>query len=311
MRKCNCWSSTSRQAAINSRSAAIPANCGSTFGDAIAHALNDPLERIVLSQHAVDPSQGFVIHYTTIQGMVKMLDKQQMRMYNADQANDPSEGSFFDTHLELPDRLAWAQQETPSSAYIASFIIPDFAGSLQDDLIYWRTYGNDGRGCSLKLLAPASNLYRVQYGAGAVTQTRRALIPVLDRLTPLAELDEGVAMLLSEIVWEALGVLRFLYKPDAYDYERECRVVLPNIRVEQSDILFDYSSAAGNEEVVRDYYEHETLRLHRLFGSGTTVTLGPVVANRHVPKRAVEILTTRMGMIDIPVIDSDVSYRGK
>ena len=81
-------------------------------GDAIAHALNDPLERIVLSQHAVDPSQGFVIHYTTIQRMVKMLDKQQMRMYNADQANDPSEGSFFDTHLELPDRLAWAQQET-------------------------------------------------------------------------------------------------------------------------------------------------------------------------------------------------------
>ena len=196
--------------------------------DAIAHALNDPLERRSFS--ASTPStrrSGFVIHYTTIQRMVKMLDKQQMRMYNADQANDPSEGSFFDTHLELPDRLAWAQQETcRSSAYIASFIIPDFAGSLQDDLIYWRTYGNDGRGCSLKLLAPASSLYRVQYGAGAVTQTRRALIPVLDRLTPLRRVGQKEwQCCYPRLSGRLSAFLRFLYKPDAYDYERECRVV--------------------------------------------------------------------------------------
>ncbi len=283
----------------------------SYIGEVIANALNDLLAATVLSHHAVDSSQQFVIHYTSVPRMIRMLDKMQMRMYNADQANDPSEGSFFDHHLDLPASLAWAQQESPSYAYVASFVIPDLTKSLEDDLIYWRTYGGGGRGCSLKLLAPASKLYKVQYGAGAVARTRSALVPVLDVLTPLFSLDEGVGKFLSEIVREALGVLRFLYKHSSYRYERECRFVVPSVGVEESKRSFDHSLGQGDGDVGRHYYEHEALTMPQLLGSGTSVTFGPAVSNGRALKRSVQILTSRMGVSGIQISDSELSYRGK
>ena len=102
-----------------------------------------------------------VIHYTRLDTIVAMLGraaKQQdafLRLNDSSSFNDPDEGQFFTGNLALPSKHRWVMEGSTSHAYVASFIIPDDKLDLSDDLMFWRTYGREGEGCSLVLSAPS------------------------------------------------------------------------------------------------------------------------------------------------------------
>ncbi len=166
----------------------------------------------------------------------------------------------------------------PSHAYIASFISPlsNNGRDMSDNLVFWRTYGREGEGCSLKLSVPSCRLRKVLYGADAARVTECAILPILAILSPLAGIDEHTQRILTEAIWEPLERVRYLYKSEAYDYEDEHRFVVHKSDVDEGDICFDYSGNGDGQMRVRHYCEQEDLNIHKILVSGTCSRLARV-----------------------------------
>lgn len=263
------------------------------------------LRMLVESRHELDEVEvgqpNIVIHYTSIDALVCMLrtateqpSQSSLRLYDSNHFNDPDEGNFFDRNIKLPSRLraALAMATYSPHAYVASFIIPNTiprtrgAGTLRDmgdNLVFWRAYGDEGKGCSLNLVVPKSPLRKVLYGREAVRQARGILVPVLqdifDFMEPLFRLPSGQDMQvhLAQTVASHLDKLRYLYKSEAYAYERECRYVIPEVDAKKGLIRFEYEKRDSGLHRVRHYYEVDDLNVKNTFVTGSMITLGPRV----------------------------------
>ena len=269
------------------------------------------MDDLVLHFHALPEPQHLVIHYTSIANMFCMLDKGVILLYDSDNANDPNEGTFFSTYLDIPSEFSWARQPTISHAYTASFVIPADGEKRNDNLVYWRTYGREGGGCSLELLAPPSRVRKVLYGPEAVQKTRMVLLPVFEILDRLARIDDTVREHMATTVWHALGAIRYLYKDQAYEYENECRFVIPSVEVKPHEVSFDYGDSARLPARVRHYYKHEALSLADLLkSSDTSITFGPTVKDTSILERSLTILLQRMKLYGVKIRPSEIAYRG-
>ena len=165
----------------------------------------------IFTDTALDCKQPpeYVIHYTTVATVVSMLqaqaikrkhgdipDKEQgqqgtsLRLYDSAHFNDPDDGTYLGRHLSQSGQHDWVIPSTRTHAYIASFIIPDDdPDSASDDLVFWRTYGRDGEGCSLKLRTPTAHVRRVLYTAEELGCTERLLCPVLAGIPHIGSLQ--------------------------------------------------------------------------------------------------------------------------
>ena len=121
-----------------------------------------------------------LVHYTTWNNVLEMLKENQetpiMRMYNYEQSNDPEEGqikppeweaiekearsTWIDSILKNGDRRR-GDMTLELNTYGCSF--SSGPSGVEDDLTYWRLYGNDGQGCSLKISGPSERVYKVRY----------------------------------------------------------------------------------------------------------------------------------------------------
>ena len=241
-----------------------------------------------------------VIHYTSLASLVSMLQKAEkrgsssLRLYDSNHFNDPDEGNFFDRTIKLPRKLKTELLDTNYSphAYIASFIIPHIKPrtrdarskrDMSDNLVFWRVYGDEGMGCSLKLVVPRDRLRRVLYGPDAVKQTRQILVPflesILNCLSPLLKLSLAIDIRqhLIRAVAGHMDNIRYLYKSEAYDYERECRLVVPEVDTDENLIVFQHEERDGYGMRIRHYYEVDELEVMNTFVTGSLITLGPRV----------------------------------
>ena len=200
-------------------------------------ALEDVLKYLIAERHKVEESENkFVIHYTSIAALVSMLqdaskkeqergdkepepeptpgdEKSSLRLYDSVHLNDPDEGNYFARHFNLPEKYDWMGKKDVSHAYIVSFILPNSKEDMSNNLIFWRTYGQEGEGCSLSLSVPRSRLQKVLYGTKEVKSTAEALMPVLDLLEPLVKIDNPLIQeKLAETVWKSLEKIRYLYR---------------------------------------------------------------------------------------------------
>ena len=149
------------------------------------------------------PEDDYVVHYTSMAALVSMLQdateerlrgkKALWRLYDSFHLNDPDEGTYFDRSLNLQERYSWLKKEhgDVTHAYIASFVLPNAYKTEEDvsnSLLFWRAYGREGEGCSLRLPIQRSLLQRVLYGSDRVknaTETLRSLLdPLLDSVEP-------------------------------------------------------------------------------------------------------------------------------
>ena len=298
-------------------------NLASSYVDQmVCPALRDVLNNLCIYKVEEPESEenNFVIHYTRITALVSMLkdarnrDKKfSFRLYDSVHLNDPDEGEYFTRNFNLPrtKKYAWLGKKDLGHAYIASFIIPDSKEDMSDKLLFWRTYGEEGEGCSLSLPIPRSKLQKVLYGPRCLTRAVKELKSVLDLLNPLIINNNPLIQeYLATTVWESLGRIRYLHKDDAYEYEKECRFVITELDVPDKDEIFFDDKDLNNSPIrIRHYYEHEDLEIINLLATGSSVRLGPRVPHPDNICYYLNALRQRAGLTSQEIKISKIPYR--
>ena len=278
-------------------------------------------------RHKIDPKFGEdiidVIHYTSIGTLVSMLQQAEknkqnasLRLYDSVHFNDPDEGNYFYRDPNLPGKYDWLGEKKESHAYIASFVFnPE--KDMSDNLVFWRTYGREGEGCSLKLRIPRDQLRKVLYGDCEVNSTWKDLGPVLDGLYPALYplvnineqvLKETIQKILAEATWKSLARLRYLYKSKAYEYEGECRFVTPELDANKDKICFEYQEQ-NNSPRIRHYYEDDALKVENILTTGSLITLGPCVPHPYNMSYYIKSLLTKAELPGPAIKTSEIPYR--
>ena len=295
-------------------------------GKRLAEALKDFFPEIE-KRHKIESGNGdeetiTVVHYTSIDTVFSMLEKasigdkeNSLRLFDSAHLNDPDEGNYIVRNV--PEKYAWLKQngKRATHAYLASFIINDTKADMSDNLVFWRTYGREGGGCSLSVPIPRSQLKRIIYGSEEIEETIKLLSPVLDYLDPLLKikkesLRKDIISALAEIVWKPLERFRYLYKSDAYRYENECRLVLDKSDLlDKGKIHFELQAQNNSSKRIRHYYINEKLAVERLLISGSSITLGPCVENLYNVIYCLEELKQKAGLVGAEIKTSKIPYR--
>ena len=262
------------------------------MGIKLREALNHLIDDLINKHHKVEPTESdkiYVIHYTSAKNLLSMLqfrsfdsEPSSLRLYDSVSSNDPDEGKYLVRNLVNPtNTYSWLTKNEVSHAYITSFIIPDPKKDMSDNLVFWRAYGQEGEGCSLLLHVPHSQLRKVCYG-DEIEETITVLKSVLEHVDSLVNvckhesIREIISKHLSNLIWESMEKIRYLYKSEAYRYENECRCVVVESDIEdKSSICFEYSNQNNSPTDIRHYFEIKELKLDKLLITGSSITIGP------------------------------------
>ena len=290
-------------------------------------ALTDVLPDIErLHEVRADSANGKAkgVHYTTIGVLMQLLQSQgsaapgTIRLYDSMHLNDPDEGNYLPRRVSAESQFAWLADQhdlrgrdeidSPVNeiAYLASFVAGDKAS---DNLVFWRTYGREGRGCSIVCSLETKRLQQVIYGDD-VKNTIELLRPILTALTPVVVAnDESVATLLAATVWSSLRSILYLYKSRAYAYEDERRCVRPSSEVKPEEISYEYQDEPFGMPRIRHYLELSELSINDLLPSGSLITLGPCVPQPNHIRRRLSTIANRTLEGRPEIRPSEIPYR--
>lgn len=305
--------------------------------------LFEAIPELVLYDDSLE-SKSCLVHYTTWKNARDMLDVDVnreplvLRMYNYEQSNDPEEG-----RIKPPE---WKKVEEDAACLAEKFLEHDnrqteeipLEGStygcsfssgtsdvIEDDLTYWRLYGNDGRGCSLKI--PTADIvgedkarlraYKVRYRDrdpdNRSDSEKKEDKQVAERLKTLLETAEEavsrapkkykfkVCKTIAEGLYQIIHGYCHLIKNRAYEDEREWRII--RVRPGSDKIRYDTRS----DYLVRRYIEGPALR--DVLISHSAITIGPTVPNRGAARSYFKHLAGRHGLEHVKVRISDKTYR--
>ena len=268
---------------------------------------------------ASDDGELYIVHYTGLDTLFSILrdfgrdSKGFLRMYDSFHLNDPEEGSF----LTRPSELGIEESETTAAhAYVASFVIFDESDDREfgdeDNLTYWLAYGREGRGCSIKFPVRHDRFRRVLYGQTDAQRTMEMLdvSSILDCIGPLTDIQPAELKRIHRAVWANLERIRYLYKGEAYSYERECRLVKSAIDVNLgNEVAFEPEEQPDSSFRIRHYYEDDDLRIDRILTTGSRITLGPLVARPDNIRLYIRNLLDKAGLAGPKVKPSRIPYR--
>ena len=239
-----------------------------------------------------------VTHYTSLSAARSMLmalstgQGASFRLYDTAHSNDPDEGNYLVKALSSDKGYGWlAAGNIVGHAYVTSFVGPE-ERDMSDELFLWRTYGKEGSGCSFTLNASSGMLRRVRYGSNGVDDAKSLLRPILEAVAPLAQAREDFGKTLSRVIWQNLEGVRYLYKHEAYKFEKEYRVVIleqsPN--VDPGLVHFEPCESNGSLVQVRHYYELDELALEKTMTSRSFLNVGPSVTDKYSVRLYLESL---------------------
>ena len=250
---------------------------------------------------ADDRNKSLVIHYTSISTVFSMLqhaangEKTSLRLYDSVHLNDPNEGHILVKYFEEQHDWLRLEQEHPSCAYIASFIKPRSDSDIRDyadKLLFWLTHGDQCKGCSLVLTIPNNRLRTVSYNTEEAALAGDTLLPVLEIIKPLTEINVDIRILLAKHFFESLEGIRYLYKSKDYLLENECRFLTGASTLCPEDISYEISGKSP--VLVRHYCEDEDLYIEEIFGSGSSITIGSHVPDFDDLKKSLTALIDRI-----------------
>ena len=280
------------------------------------------------------PSGISLVHYTTWKNALDMFcadhENPVLRMYNYEQSNDPDEGQIRPPEWEEVEREAnwleefmkddsrWAEDmKFGGSTYGCSF--SSGLSDVEDDLTYWRLYGNNGQGCSLKISPiDGAHVYKVRYreknsDTRIDHNDRKEDEQVAERLRKLFEAGKEIVdcapdshrNIVGRTVAEGLRQVIYGYyhliKHIDYKDEKEWRMIRVMPRLDT--IRYDTAS----ENLVKRYIEGPAFR--QLLSSASAITIGPAVLNRGAARAYFEHLARGHGMDYAIVKNSDKIYR--
>lgn len=293
---------------------------------AVAHIFMPIKER-----HLVSAQDLNLVHYTSVDTLVKILQRSSgdtngyLRLYDSAHFNDPDEGRYLTRITQWnEDNSDWLSSPVKAHAYITSFIPAERgqANDINDNLVFWRTYGNDGHGCSIEIPGTQLDggdlpLLRVLYGRHKARKTvselkelEKSFQDIHDEFDPVrGVLGEGFLNgIIKEIIAEEFELFSYLHKSEAYQYEKECRFVVTEL--ETGNPTYEYINRESGHEDVRQYYEHEMLSAKNILVSGATITLGPSVKNEDRIESYLRHLLNEAGLLGPAIKQSSINYRG-
>ena len=301
---------------------------------------NDILKNHCVIKESNSDMEIDVVHYTSIKVIFSMLENMEenegepkqtekrlapsLRLYDSIHFNDPEEGKFLISNLSKD--YEWLKNNAPSNAYayIASFISRDKEQERHagDDLVFWRTYGKDGEGCSLLLTVTHSCLHKVFYGQQETKTTVCKLESILSHLDLLIKNDKlsdaiNIKQDIAKIIWKSLEKIRYLYKSKAYEYENECRCIRTESDINKNKnggeeirkICYEYLDNNDAPARLRHYYEDENLKIEDILSSSrNSIMIGPCVPNHTNVEHCIKDLCNKAN-IECAVMTSEIPYQ--
>ena len=280
----------------------------------------------IKERHELSANDFNLVHYTSVDTLIKILERGQdgfLRMYDSAHFNDPDEGRYL-TRITKDDNDAsdWLSASVEGHAYITSFVLArqESSNATNDDLVLWRTYGNEGHGCSIEMpgtqfVGKALPLLRVLYGKCRALKTWAELEEPVDGIRSALDVvssniyKDSIDRIVKKAIADELEAVSYLYKSEAYDYENECRLVVTEYGMPNRPEYQYIGSDSGHEDV-RQYYEHEMLSIKNLLVTGTTITLGPSVKNQDKIEPYLRYLLNLAGLVGPDIKRSRINYRG-
>lgn len=255
-----------------------------------------------------------LVHYTSWKQALAILKDPKdptLRHYSFERTNDPREGRLWreswdgmtantkrmDNLLPSYDQTLIRSGRSTGSTFGCCFS----AGGtdVEDNLTFWRLYGNDGNGCSFKLASRPSNTYRVRYldeqgknRSDDDEELDRRIGSLLDDLVTKGDklinqfLSSGrkdVASRIARKIRTVLGGYNHLAKSSYFEDENEWRMI--NVDPPTESIQYDVDKTSG---VVRRYVAG--LSLNDWLITSSSITVGPQVPNGGAARAYVERL---------------------
>lgn len=261
-----------------------------------------------------------------------------LRMYSSARSNDPDEGRYLFEHcaskvpttgeslttylLDEPATESQTARPKPPYAYLTSFIVPKSKPEHDaNNLIFWRTYGRDGHGCSLTVTIAPEELRRVLYGHEKARNACKEITVALDNIREIIQeiqaIDsqvgsKAIRKWINTTLSTRIQAIAYLYKNDAYAYENEARIVrIPGgSQPECPRIEFMGHPKNGTTTRYLDIPQLSTNPSTGIFRSGSVITLGPQVPNPIHAEHDIRTLLRRAGIHGTVVRRSEIAYRG-
>lgn len=259
---------------------------------------------------------GALAHYTTWKNAVTILteEKPKFRLYNLETTNDPAEGQAMPkkwTEIAETSTLMkrYGNDCNPVNACNTYGCCFTSGKAVIDSLVWWRLYGDDGKGCCI--IVPTSlEMYRVRYRKSGeeqkedrqVTKELRKLLETAERTIEDIDVDyqDDIGRMLRDMVQHIIEGYSYLFKDVAYSDEQEWRQL--SVRPSEETIEYD-----GEQTIVRRYVEG--LSLDRLLVSDSEIIVGPRVANGHVMQAYLKKLVGKAELSATSVRNSTAPYR--
>ena len=199
--------------------------------------------RIDLENFSVDYN---LVHYTSLSTLDVLVKKSQntennysrLRLSNARQLNDPTEGSVFLNQVGFDlDTLSQLDYE-PTNIFLSSMSKSSDENGLSDSLPMWKQYADNANGICLtydrdylkSLIKKKSDtdgskveFYRVCYTKELESDDNKAILEQINKIkNKLKEIDlkDSLGRILLEF-----DIVRYLFKGSEYEYEQEYRLI--------------------------------------------------------------------------------------
>ena len=272
-----------------------------------------------------------LVHYTSWENALAILGepKPMLRSYNYEWTNDPQEGRLWRkawdglaAGAERMDKLLPSHDQTllrfgRSTGSTFGCCFSTGGSGVEDNLTFWRLYGNDGKGCSFKVTSRLDNTYKVRYldefgnhrddrekeldqqvGSWLGDLLKRS-DDLVDQFLSAGRKDDasGIAARIRKI----LGGYNHLAKSTDFADENEWRII--NVAPTTESISYEADEAG----VVRRYVAGPLLKDGLITDS--SITIGPQVPNGGAARAYVEYLARARGL-DLPAVNlSKQTYR--
>ena len=199
--------------------------------------------RIDLENFSVDYN---LVHYTSLSTLDVLVKKSQntennysrLRLSNARQLNDPTEGSVFLNQVGFDlDTLLQLDYE-PTNIFLSSMSKSSDENGLSDSLPMWKQYADNATGICLtydrdylkSLIKKKSDtdgskveFYRVCYTKELESDDNKSILEQINKIkNKLKEIDlkDSLGRILLEF-----DIVRYLFKGSEYEYEQEYRLI--------------------------------------------------------------------------------------
>lgn len=251
-----------------------------------------------------------VVHYTSLETIHALLTErsQGLRLYDSVHLTDPQEGWYVFSKSTKSIRTSRWLEYPVSHAYIISFL--PLEDDAHDHLSHWRAYGDNGRGCSLVVSVPRSELYEVNYCDRIKNDDAKKLIEfigVSDRVWNgiLRRKKESLHSEYENMIRDSSATVlksRFLHKHSSYGHERERRAL-----VVTPDKCSIKTEVRGRH--IRHYVRNDAFSMDRLLNSDCRITVGPAVDHQGDVAETLKRILDRNGKTGPRIQVSEIPYR--